>query len=120
MDQSTRGGGDLITGDYNNPVNSTTGNVAWPHQILEPAYMWNDVFTPNGHLVPLSPAIIASTVLQSGRDYFNGVQMPGYTPYTYPHPLVTGAAKPQNNVNSIPQRRKQNRAKPTTRKVVRN
>ena len=25
--------------------------------------------------------------IKSGRDYFNDTQKPGYTPYTYPHPL---------------------------------
>src|SRR5439155_14254161 len=28
--------------------------------------------------------------LQEGRDYFSDTPLPGYTPYTYPHPLVTG------------------------------
>jgi hypothetical protein len=30
-------------------------------------------------------------VIQNGRDYFLAVK-PGYHPYTYPHPLITGSA----------------------------
>ena len=26
---------------------------------------------------------------KDGVDFFNGVPKPGYSPYTYPHPLVT-------------------------------
>jgi len=29
---------------------------------------------------------------QKGRDYYNNTPMPGYKPYTYPHPLVSGGA----------------------------
>jgi len=27
--------------------------------------------------------------VKDGVDFFNGVPKPGYTPYAYPHPLVT-------------------------------
>ena len=32
--------------------------------------------------------------IQEGRDFFNDTQKPGYTPYTYPHPLATAASPP--------------------------
>jgi hypothetical protein len=92
QDQACRGAGDLITG--NTPINSTTGTASWSHQALEPAYMWNDVYNPGN--VPVTIHTNDSTggfaTLKQGRDYFNNTPMPGYTPYIYPHPLVTGGA----------------------------
>jgi hypothetical protein len=88
LDQLGRGAGDLITGDT--PINQTTGNAAWPHQALEPCYCWNDVYTPTNTTITLQPTSNSTGVLTQGRDYINGTPMPGYTPYTYPHPLVSG------------------------------
>jgi hypothetical protein len=88
MDQPCRGAGDLIRGDYNHPVNATTGAPSWVRQALEPAYSWNNVYTPTRAPVNMGLAIGAGTVLREGRDYFNNTRMPGYTPYTYPHPLT--------------------------------
>jgi hypothetical protein len=45
--QPGRGAGQLLTGSsFPGIVNSVTGNVAWPHQVLSPAYIWNNTFTP--------------------------------------------------------------------------
>jgi hypothetical protein len=48
LDQPGRGKGDLITGLFPNKVNSTTGTIFWPHQALEPVYIWNNT----GAIVP--------------------------------------------------------------------
>ena len=90
QDIATRGAGDLVTGDT--PVNSTTGTATWTHQALEPAYQWNDVYNPGSVPVTLTTADFLGSfaVLTEGRDFFNSTPMPGYTPYTYPHPLVSG------------------------------
>ena len=42
LDQPGRGQGDLLTGEFPNKVNSTTGTQRWPNQTLEPIYMWNN------------------------------------------------------------------------------
>jgi hypothetical protein len=90
QDSACRGAGDLVTGDT--PINSTTGTASWTHQALEPVYMWNDKYTPNNSDVTIyAPSSIGiNFVLTEGRDFFNNIPMPGYTPYTYPHPLVSG------------------------------
>jgi len=99
LDQPGRGAGDLLTGGVMNPVNTARGNVAaWPRQPLEPIYAWGNLL--NG--VPTNMKSAQPGYLAEGRDFFNTVK-PGYTPYTYPHPLTTGAgsnnpppAPPQN------------------------
>ncbi len=95
IDQPGRGQGDLLAfvpaiGGVR--VNTNQGNVvAWPRQALEPVYSWNN--TLNGNNVNIT-AHYAND--QEGRDFYNNTPMPGYTPYTYPHPLVSGApAAPQ-------------------------
>jgi hypothetical protein len=79
LDQPGAGASDLITEDNPTP--------AWLHQVREGNYSWNNIHTESGHhvnFISATPNIIA------GRDYFNDTPMPGYTPYCYPHPLVSG------------------------------
>ncbi len=42
IDQPGRGAGDLLTGLFPSKVNSTTGTIAWPNQVLEPLYIWKN------------------------------------------------------------------------------
>jgi hypothetical protein len=100
LDQPGRGQGDLIVGDP--PINSRTGTAAWPNQQLEPSYSWNNAFVPDGRHVNFTVGTGggggvegANAQLLAGRDYFNDTPMPGYTPYTYPHPLTTGLPSPE-------------------------
>src|SRR5436190_8817507 len=59
----------------------------WNNQVTEPCYMWN-----NGpEQVRFSSG--AGTI-RAGEHFFHDTPMPGYTPYTYPHPLVTGTGTP--------------------------
>jgi hypothetical protein len=90
MDQPCRGTGNLIRGDFDHPVNATTGTPSWVNQALEPAYSWNNFYTPTGARVNIELASGAWTVLREGRDFYNDRPMPGYKPYSYPHPLVSG------------------------------
>jgi hypothetical protein len=82
LDQPGAGQSDLIGGA--NPT------AFWPHQVREGCYSWNNVYTPNGHHINWSPS---SPGLLEHRDYFSDTPLPGYTPYTYPHPLASGAAR---------------------------
>jgi len=79
LDQPGRGKGDLISG---NPP----GPVGWPHQALEPVYSWNNKMGDSE--VNISGGLVPT--LQESRDYYNNTPMPGYKPYAYPHPLVSG------------------------------
>jgi hypothetical protein len=52
------------------------------NQELDPAYVWgNDTSMP---------VVSGSSNVQLGRDYFKTIK-PGYVPYVYPHPLVSGS-----------------------------
>jgi hypothetical protein len=75
LDQPGRAVGSLITGDP--PIRPAN----WNSQVTEPCYAWNNGAARfNG-----GPGVRASV------HYFNNTPMPGYSEYTYPHPLVTGA-----------------------------
>ena len=88
LDQPGTGRGDRIRGDR--PVNTRTGTAEWPNPDTEPCYSWNNIHRPGGEHLNFTQGLGAFTILQ-GRDYFNDTPMPGYTPYVYPHPLVSGA-----------------------------
>src|SRR5215469_895962 len=158
MDQPGRGAGDRISGAFPNVVNQTTNTITWPHEALDPLYVFantynpagfgsdaimaasNTLFTDNqdfyqqylptygepGSNCTTSPCNITAGVNQATRAPVNGtdtcvagtdpklvVSAPGvgwwnsatstlyvcnptntwsvyYTPFTYPHPLVTG------------------------------
>src|SRR5438132_6123674 len=100
LDQPGRGQGDLITGTT--PINSTTGTAAWPHQALEPTYSWNDKYTPTGASVNIQIGTGNGPLQHAGRDYYNNTPMPGYTPYTYPHPLVSGVPAAPSSLRVVP------------------
>jgi hypothetical protein len=81
IDQPGSGAGDLIAGPTPTP--------AWLHQVREGSYSWNNIYSPGGVHINWYPAV-NNPPLQEGVDYFSDTPMPGYTPYTYPHPLVSG------------------------------
>ena len=65
----------------------------------EPAYIWGNTRVPLGNIGinDFSPNQCSGTpdttsnYVQLNRDYFNSsTAKPSYTPYTYPHPLVSG------------------------------
>jgi hypothetical protein len=109
LDQNGRGKGDQIT-SARKPINATTGTPFWPHQTLEPCYSWNNIYTPNGHVLGYGVRRGQPTT-KLNIDYFNlgggfpadstpaavssrytaalnGVDYAGT--FVYPHPLVSG------------------------------
>jgi hypothetical protein len=84
MDQPGLGPGDLLSGDNPSP--------RWLNQVREGCYSWNNIYTANGDHINWRPS---SPGLLEGRDYFSDTPLPGYTPYTYPHPLTKGLASPE-------------------------
>ena len=88
LDQPGRGKGDLISGSNPTPV-------AWPHQQQEPIRIWGNTLGPSFGNNNGKPMVYSQgySVIEN-RDWFyssdNSAALPGYTPYTYPHPLVNG------------------------------
>ena len=76
-----------------------TASTPYPPQALDPAYAWSNKHGANDVL--FFQHNNCANHIQAGRDYFNNTTRPGYTPYTYPHPLVQGGtpstlAPPEN------------------------
>jgi len=78
LDQVGRGSGVLLSG------NTPPLPQAWPRQVPEPVFVWNNSSGVQGMVAAGTPHI------QVGRDIILDSK-PGYTPYTYPHPLVSGS-----------------------------
>jgi hypothetical protein len=60
-------------------------------QELAPWYAWNN--TINGSKIRMEVRLETPAVahyLKEGREFFNDTPMPGYQPFTYPHPLQQG------------------------------
>jgi hypothetical protein len=92
-------------------VGRTSGFGPDGKQTLSPVYGWNNNFNGKigGNLVVGEHVIVPNTRtatfhIKEGRDYFNGVARPGYSPYTYPHPMsVSGFTSDAGGpVGSVP------------------
>jgi hypothetical protein len=98
-----------VTGAGVDGIGQTTYSLAawgWPNQYVgdpEPAYIWGNSRQPltnvgtsdygSGQADSCKGSVYdtSANYIVSGRDYFNGnTAKPGYTPYTYPHPLTQG------------------------------
>lgn len=55
-------------------------------QALEPLYAWDNMM--DGKPKSITVHGNCGIHVKEGRDYFNNVPKPGYTPYSYPHPLT--------------------------------
>ena len=92
------------TGTANYPrdgVNNSSTDATTYVGDSEPAYIWGnspgnttgygDGADPSGCT---SPVAASSNYIVSGTDFIVGTAKPGYTPYTYPHPLTVGSGDP--------------------------
>jgi hypothetical protein len=80
IDQLGTGKSDLLSGVTPSPQ-------GYPHNTGAPTYAWNN--TING----VQKTIISNrpNYLVANRDFFDKIK-PGYTPYIYPHPLLSGSS----------------------------
>lgn len=86
LDQPGRGS--FPTTNTGNWPTVTTGYASGDYEVLDPIYQWNN--TLHGAANPISGfqgTAFATNYMISGTDYKDNVAAPGYTPYTYPHPL---------------------------------
>ena len=120
LDQIGRGKGDLLFAGTSGIIDTVTNSQQWPTQALEPAFSWNNVYTPTNTSWGFESQM--PTEVQ-GRDYYNlGANLAAnstpsqvsniYTAalngtdytgtYTYPHPLVSGAPTAPTNLRVVP------------------
>ena len=77
-------------------------------QKTEPAYAWGNVMKGSGSAnIAIVPEVSTqfygnTTYIMLNRDYYNAAK-PGYTPYSYPHPLRSGNPAPPSGLTA-PQR----------------
>jgi hypothetical protein len=60
---------------------------------LSPLYFWNN--TNYAPIVDPQGGGVVRDFIKENRDFYVGVQKPGYTPYTYPHPLQGSSPVPK-------------------------
>ena len=83
LDQPGRGVGDLMRSGSDPQPHS------WPYQALSPVYIWGNTGFENGE------GGATSTRVQENRDFYLSAK-PGYSAYTYPHPLTVTLNSPRN------------------------
>jgi hypothetical protein len=83
IDQAGAGPSTLLSGSNPTPPPN------W-QQGVEPCYMWGN--TNDG--APFNNFTVYQANVKQGVHYFDNTPRPGYTPYVYPHPLVTGEPMP--------------------------
>lgn len=70
LDQPGRGAGDLLSGNFPNVVNSTTGTRSWPHQALDPFYVWGNTYNDAGYSPEGILLVDDASLLTDNRDYY--------------------------------------------------
>jgi hypothetical protein len=80
-----------------------TSSNPYPPQALDPAYAWNNKHGSEDVVFYHHNCDTNKSHIKVGRDIFTGIQKPGYTPYTYPHPLrASDASEPEPAKPSAP------------------
>lgn len=79
------------------PGGTVTPANAWVGNISDPIYVWGN--TLNGSS---NNATTGSTNVIVNRDYYVGTARPGYTAYSYPHPLTQGTTTPPPSTAPAP------------------
>jgi hypothetical protein len=111
IDQPGRSGGvDLAGTDPPNPALGTAAN-----QADDPLYEWNNTYNSGSNIQFSAP----NDNVRINEHFYNDTQKPGYTAYTYPHPLVTAEAAPSTTGLSAPRNLSRVGARLPVRKVVR-
>jgi hypothetical protein len=64
-----------------------TDENPYPPQELDPFYQWNNLY--NGSEIDVYVHNNCGIHIKENRDYYNRMERPAYTPYPYPHPLIS-------------------------------
>lgn len=77
--------------EWDNTYNGSTAAVTWGISYMD-----------SGHTTIAQPD--TAFMLQENREYYNDTPKPGYTPYTYPHPLRGSASVNHSRIPSAARR----------------
>jgi hypothetical protein len=67
---------------------------------LQELHIWNNTYNSVAFSATVDDRGLNTEHLQENRDYFHS-QMPGYTPHTYPHPLVSDGTTSVEKLDNI-------------------
>jgi hypothetical protein len=98
MDQPGSGQSSVLTDPLNDGDVQPKAPVA---NALSPVYCWGNTVETNGGTPVSTGCTSTSDSIVIGRDVINGTVKPGYTSFTYPHPLVSGTVIVPSPVRSI-------------------
>lgn len=82
LDMPGKGEGSLLSGA------SPSVPGGWYDQVDDPCYEWDNTGDGSVGSIVWDPQQCPNQ-MRSGEHYFTATSKPGYTPYAYPHPLVT-------------------------------
>jgi hypothetical protein len=103
IDMPGRGQGNNLSNDFPTPV--------YLNQASEPVYIWGNTRTVNYNVPTAANGNGGTTYpcIKENRDFFNNIPRPGYTAFTYPHPMtsftnsiVNTNTPPPPPTNSVP------------------
>jgi hypothetical protein len=90
MDQPGRMGGSLVSGD------APTRPGGWNDQTTSACYEWSNTGPSSSNI---NWAAAAASIVEN-THFINDTAKPGYSAYTYPHPLISGeTSTPTNRAN---------------------
>jgi len=108
IDQIGRGQGDALSGNFPTVQNNTSSGVytgVWPHQVLQPVYIWMETYSGSGALVTVNSP---NNNIQANRDYyspaspFTGASGTGYgLSSAIPSTCTTGVAYWETDKNEL-------------------
>ena len=81
-----------------------TSSKPYPPQSLDPAYAWNNKHGNDDVVFYHHNCETNKSHIKIGRGIFIGIAKPGYTPYTYPHPLRATDSSDDGSDGSEPEK----------------
>jgi hypothetical protein len=98
MDMPGVSGGSIVVNATSSITPVESPPTGWNDQVITPCYSWNNTILDNNTHLNFHQG---SVMVVQGTHYFQDTPMPGYTPYTYPHPLVSGVPAPPTNLKVV-------------------
>lgn len=106
LDGAGRGVGDLLANYFSSVIDSTTSSVTWPHQVLDPVYIWDNTLNSTASVVS------SISMYTDNQDYyqqfgaggepgtFNGTKGIGQGPYSSIPSTCTAGVDPKTSASA--------------------